>query len=295
MSKTNLYLCLFDEDIQAYKSTDLQTWTAMNIKGELALTHHSDIKSISEVLTECNERLNIESNLKHVNIYVLYTPKTYAWLQEVLQQILRLGNQQVHILPWNNLVEYAQKNSVNPIVFPLSQSVIMENILPLTSLDTSWSQYQNLVKSLDLQQELKKEQFEQEEQKLNIHFSQQLAQLEAEKQKLILEVQQAQQRVMVLQRPNLESLLSFLPSIFKNFWNTVRPDELANIAGLVDVPKVQSPYHNPSLAAVQAKKRQFQALVDTEKAQIINFCRQLKQDYNLNIHLEFQKLIGELD
>src|SRR5690606_30912899 len=243
-SKTNLYLCLFDEDIQAYKSTDLQTWTAMNIKGELALTHHSDIKSISEVLTECNERLNIESNLKHVNIYVLYTPKTYAWLQEVLQQILRLGNQQVHILPWNNLVEYAQKNSVNPIVFPLSQSVIMENILPLTSLDTSWSQYQNLVKSLDLQQELKKEQFEQEEQKLNIHFSQQLAQLEAEKQKLILEVQQAQQRVMVLQRPNLESLLSFLPSIFKNFWNTVRPDELANIAGLVDVPKVQSPYHN---------------------------------------------------
>ena len=100
---------------------------------------------------------------------------------------------------------------------------------------------------------------------------------------------------MVLQRPNLESLLSFLPSIFKNFWNTVRPDELANIAGLVDVPKVQSPYHNPSLAAVQAKKRQFQALVDTEKAQIINFCRQLKQDYNLNIHLEFQTLIGELD
>ena len=295
VSKTNLYLCLFDEDIQAYKSTDLQTWTVMNIKGELALTHHSDIKSISEVLKECNERLNIESNLMHVTIYVLYTPKMYIWLQEVLQQILRLGNQQVHILPWNNLVEYAQKNSVIPFVFPLSQSVIMENILPLTSLDISWHQYQNLLKSLDQQHELKKEQFEQEEQNLNIHLSEQFAQLEAEKQKLILEVQHAQQRVMALQRPDLESLLSFLPSIFKNFWNTVRPDELANIAGLIDVPKVQSPYHNPSLAAVQAKKRQFQALVDTEKAQIINFCRQLKQDYNLKIHLEFQTLIGELD
>ena len=75
----------------------------------------------------------------------------------------------------------------------------------------------------------------------------------------------------------------------------MRPDELANIAGLLDIPDVPSPFHNPTLSAVQSKKRQFQALAETEQQQIITFCRQLKQDYDLHLHLEFQQIIGALD
>ena len=295
MSKYTLCLCLLDNEIQVYKSSNQTTWDILLIQGEEIFLHHNRKDSLKMVLQECSQRLNLDKKLEDVTVNVLYTAQDYSWLTEVLQQLQALKNNQVQILQWQNLVEYASKNFAKEVSVPLNREWITQYILPLTCLENSWQEHQKLIDSLSLQKQIQQDQLQVEEQQVQTNFAEEFARLQAEKQKLQAEVRDIQQKLAAVQRPNLEVLLSFLPSIFKNFWNTIRPDELANIAGLLDVPEVSSPYHNPTLAAVQSKKRQFQVLAETEQQQVIGFCRQLKQGYDLHLHLEFQPIIGALD
>lgn len=61
-------------------------------------------------------------------------------------------------------------------------------------------------------------------------LAEQVQQLEQDKAYLQQQISQAKDQLQRLQQPDMESLVSFLPAIFKDFWNTVRPDELAMIA-----------------------------------------------------------------
>lgn len=288
-------LCLLDNEIQVYKSNNQTVWDILPIQGEESFLHHNRKDCLKNILQECNQRLNLDTKLEDVTVTVLYAVQDYSWLIEALHQLNSLKNKQVKILRWQGLVEYACKNFAEEVPKSLNSEWIAQYILPLTCLENSWQEHQKLIDSLNLQKQMQQEQLQAEEQQVQTNFAEQLAKLQAEKQKLLLEVREVQKKIAAVQRPNLEALLSFLPSIFKNFWNTVRPDELANIAGLLNIPNVSSPYHNPTSSAVQSKKRQFQALTETEQQQIITFCRQLKQDYDLQLHLEFQPIIGALD
>lgn len=295
MSKYTLCLCLLDNEIQVYKSHNQVNWEVLPIKGETSFKHHHRKDNLKTVLQECNQRLNLDKKLGNVMVNILYALQDYAWLIESIQQLQHLNNKNVQILQWQNLVEYVSKNFAKEIPTPLNSEWIVQYILPLTFLENSWQEHQKIIDSLNLQKQVQQQQLQVEEQQAQTNFAQQLAKLQAEKQKLQAEIREVQQKLLTVQRPNFENLLSYLPSIFKNFWNTVRPDELANIAGLLDVPKIESPYHNPTTAAVRAKGRQFIALAETEQQQIIGFCRQLKQHYDLKLHIEFQTIIGVLD
>lgn len=295
MSKYTLCLCLLDNEIQVYKSNNQTLWDILPIQGEESFLHHNRKDCLKAILQECSQRLNLDTKLEDVVVNILYTVQDYSWLIEVLQQLDNLKNKQVQILQWPDLVTYASKSLAEEIPAALNPEWIAQYILPLTCLENSWHEHQKLIDSLNLQKKIQQEQLQVEEQQAQSNFAEQLARLQAEKQKLLVEVREAQKKITAIQRPDLEALLSFLPSIFKNFWNTVRPEELANIAGLLDVPNVKSPFHNPTTAAVQAKKRQFLALAETEQQQVIGFCRQLKQHYDLQLHLEFQSIIGALD
>ena len=295
MSKYTLCLCLLDNEIQVYKSNNQTLWDILPIQGEESFLHHNHKDCLKAILQECSQRLNLDTKLEDVVVNILYTVQDYSWLIEVLQQLDNLKNKQVQILQWPDLVTYASKSLAEEIPAALNPEWIAQYILPLTCLENSWHEHQKLIDSLNLQKKIQQEQLQVEEQQAQSNFAEQLARLQAEKQKLLVEVREAQKKITAIQRPDLEALLSFLPSIFKNFWNTVRPEELANIAGLLDVPNVKSPFHNPTTAAVQAKKRQFLALAETEQQQVIGFCRQLKQHYDLQLHLEFQSIIGALD
>lgn len=295
MSKYTLCLCLLDNEIQVYKSSNQTVWDILPIQGEESFLHYNRKDCLKAVLQECSQRLNLGTELEDVLVNILYKEQDYSWLVETLHQLESLKNKQVQVLQWNNLVDYANKSFVNETPKVLNSEWITQYILPLTCLENSWQEHQKLIDSLNLQKQIQQDLLQVEEQQLQSNFAEQLAFLQAEKKKLQTEVREAQKKIAAVQRPNLEALLSFLPSIFKNFWNTVRPDELANIAGLLDIPNISSPYHNPTSSAVQSKKRQFQALAETEQQQIIAFCRQLKQDYDLQPHLEFRPIIGALD
>lgn len=293
MPNTTLSICLLENEIQVYKSQNQIDWLIVPIKGEGTFIHYNDQSNIKTVLDESNQYLNLDDKLASVEVSILYTDS--AWLGETITQLYALQNTSIQVLNWKGLVDYACKSfNLNKPSSWYSEWV-KQNILPLTSLQNSWKEHQKLLDAVHLQEQLKLSQQQEDQSRIQVDFSKKLADLQQERQKLQIELQQIQQQLGSVQRPNLENLLSFLPSIFKNFWNTVRPDELVNIVGLLDVPQVPSPFHNPSIAAVRTKKRQFLILEECEKQKIIGFCQQLKQQYDLHLHLEFQPIIGALD
>lgn len=92
-----------------------------------------------------------------------------------------------------------------------------------------------------------------------------------------------------LDRPAMESLLVYLPVIYRNFWGTVRPDELALLAGLLDVPVIPSPYPEPGAAVVAVMKKRFLQLPEQERASLIAFCHQLP--YHLTVRAQMRALL----
>lgn len=293
MPNTTLSICLLENEIQVYKSQNQIDWLIVPIKGEDIFIHYNDKSNIKTVLDESNQYLNLDDGLASVEVSILYTDS--AWLSETITQLHALKNSSIQVLNWRSLVDYACKSfNVNKPSSWYSEWV-KQNILPLTSLQNSWKEHQKLLDAVHLQEQLRQSQQQGDQSQIQVDFAKKLADLQQERQKLQIELQQIQQQLVSVQRPNLENLLSFLPSIFKNFWNTVRPDDLVNIVGLLDVPQVSSPFHNPSIAAVRTKKRQFLILEESEQQKIIGFCQQLKQQYDLHLHLEFQPIIGALD
>lgn len=90
------------------------------------------------------------------------------------------------------------------------------------------------------------------------------------------ENQQLRSQLAVQERPALEQLLLFLPVIFRNFWGVVRPDELALLAGTLQIPSIPSPYSEPSPDTIATLKRRLLQLPDQERETLLGFCRELR-------------------
>lgn len=87
----------------------------------------------------------------------------------------------------------------------------------------------------------------------------------------------------------LESLLAFLPIIYRNFWSSVRPEELATLAGTPQIPSIPSSYPEPDGALVSAMKKRFLQLPEQERSALLDFCRQLP--YRLTVRYEMRDLL----
>lgn len=91
-------------------------------------------------------------------------------------------------------------------------------------------------------------------------------------------------------RPNLNTLLEFLPVIYRNFWNTVTPADIALLARTTE-PELPPVVSEPTPAVVDAMKKRFLQLPAQERAQLLAFCRQLP--HQLTIRESMKKLMAE--
>ena len=90
----------------------------------------------------------------------------------------------------------------------------------------------------------------------------------------------------------MEHLLTFLPAFYRNFFGTVRPDELALLAGTLQVPALPSPYHDPSPDTVHVLRKRFLNLPIGEQTRVLDFCRQLT--HRLDVRPEMADFFPEL-
>lgn len=108
-----------------------------------------------------------------------------------------------------------------------------------------------------------------------------------ELQALRAENRQLRAQLAQLKPPTLESLLVFLPIIYRHFWASIRPDELALLAGTLNVPPIPSPCPEPTADTILVMKQRFLNLPETERQCLVTFCRQLPHSLNPRTEMKF--------
>lgn len=74
---------------------------------------------------------------------------------------------------------------------------------------------------------------------------------------------------------SLEQLVSFLPVIYRNFWNSVSPNDLALLAGSLKIPEVPSPCPEPSAEVIATLRQRLSSMPEYDRDRIVQYCRQL--------------------
>jgi hypothetical protein len=75
----------------------------------------------------------------------------------------------------------------------------------------------------------------------------------------------------------MEQLLSFLPVIYKDFWSSVSPSELALLGGTLNIKDIadMTIYSEPSHEVIMHMKKKLQGMPKSKQEEIIQFCRGL--------------------
>lgn len=97
------------------------------------------------------------------------------------------------------------------------------------------------------------------------------------------------ERLEQQEEPDMEQLLVFLPVLFRNFWSTVQPADLALLAGTLDVPHVPSPCPEPSPETISRMKRELMQMSESKRAQLMAFCQKLP--HQLTMRSEMRALL----
>lgn len=267
------------QKVVCYSCDTAGIWSHQRIKGENSV----DIPSgkagttLQQVLKDQSDRINGEHDLRDVELHLLYglgdvgamsdVPKTLSSLHCTTWQILRLEPV---------LERAAVARGITPAA-PLDDEKWLKSVL--LPILTSTFAYSNKA----LQAEKARARHEHEDT---------IESLRADVQIKKQEVAQMQACIDALQLPSVEHLLVYLPAIYRNFWGVVRPDELALLAGTLEVPNIPSPYPDPSSDTVVMLKRRFLQLPELDRERVLGFCREL--NHRLDVRSEMRELFGEV-
>lgn len=287
MSEKLLSMVILNDHLSIYEYQN-NIWESMPIKGEHNYEHEEDIGCLNTSILELNARMNQNNNLAKYQVTILYTQSKANWLSNALS-ILTENYQctKIQVLSYEliiNAMEYSNDKDIS------NPDWISQHVLPKSVVENTSEQEQLLNDKLtSLQKSLNDN-----KKILYQEYDEHTNQLNTEKQKLIERINELRTQITNTHSPNLENLISYLPAIFKDFWNIVPPIELANIAGKINPPNIPSPYHSPSEQAVALQKRKFDSLDENTQKEIIVFGIQLSQYYSLKPHRAFAKLLEEI-
>lgn len=300
MNTKSLGIFIFAEKIVAFQSESLQPWRLLHIKGGEFYSHQDHPSSFDTILEDISDNLNLKEKLANVKVSVIYQQGKDDLIVDSIKSLVAYQCSFWQIINWESISQYARQILELDNQFfdtkTIDYQLLQDHILPLIWHENSIEHQKQALATL------RQEKHELEQQLALMHsdaeqaLAQQVIQLENEKNQLQQQIMETRSNLQRLQQPDLESLLAYLPVIFKDFWNVVRPDELSVIVGVLNPPTIPSPYHSPNLSTVQQKKRQFMALSETSQNKILDLCRELVTHHStLKVHQEFKVLIGALD
>lgn len=297
----HLCIAFIGDTLTVYQNTGGRAaWQVLPVQGEESYAHDDRADSLDRVLQDVRDNLNLEDGLKGTDITLVYAQPKQFLLTDFMARLHRQGNGYWQVLRWENLYARARYLlHMCELAGEPSPQWMIDNVLPLLvsegdipMQETALQKQQAIAADSDqparqlLQKEL------QEYTRAEQSIQEQMRALEREKRELQQACEELRRQNAALQKPELDQLLSFLPAIFLDFWNVVRPDELANLADRLDVPNVPSPYLQLSQAAVVQKKKEFELLPADRQQKILQFCTTLSGSYTeLKLHYEFRDFI----
>lgn len=259
------------------------SWVRQLIKGEFVVD--IDDNDFLPVLYELSQLLNEACDLQGVDIQIAYAEADASIKESAQSALQNLQCDTLKIEPLESGLELAKKTSRKLPKYPLldvsNDEYLLKTLLPvLDALPIEESPPEEEVQCDNpdiLREKLSTSQEEVKQLKVQISLLQaQLAQKQAQ--------------ISATRLPDMAQLLVYLPAIYRNFWGVVRPDELALLAGTLNVPEVASPYADPSPDTVLVLRRRLLALPESERDCVIALCRELP--HRLEVRMEMRDLLG---
>lgn len=259
------FTLLIAETVVCYIWRD-DKWRLYLIDGE-ETTHLS--KGGGYVMQRIRQQLHNPPDLGQIDIILLFAKVGQSAVPEFFQAAAAHGFGQVQALALAPLQQRAQVTR-QPVETVPDTAWCEQCLLPL--LDAM------LQSRLDLLSEAQREQMQEHEQNIE--------KLQERLRRLKIENATLQAKADVLQAAPMEHLVTFLPLFFRNFWEKIRPDELAHLAGKLTVPTIPSPCLDLSPEVVRQLKVKFKALPGSAQDKIIGMVEQLRHIQKNDVRVE---------
>ena len=265
------HLYVFEKSSNTAEASET-TWQSMPIKGENAWPLQGDA-SWHLVLQEINDQFNLSSKLAEGWVY---------WFLEETQPQAIQRLQSLHedfaiyhwsLLNWQGLNELGLTTApeTNQAINLWLQAQLASLLAPVPLAperpEPEESAQENTAEA-DLIADLakQKQQLKKEKEKLEQQLEAQQKQLDYLKNRL---------EITAASQMDMETLVTYLPLLYKNFWGQIRPDEVAMLAGSLNIPEIPSPAREPDSGVLQVMKKRLQNLPQEQQDQLRQFCRQL--------------------
>lgn len=288
MSEKQLSIVILDQYISTYEHHN-ESWENIPIKGEELLEHENNSEVLIESLKALNQAINSKYNLKNCEVSIIYSLKMVEWISKAIQYLINpLQCTKVQVFRYELLL--GPYNSHDSSV---TSAFLSQNILPKILL----SRPDNLIEKQKTIQKKELEYLErslaEKKEALKASFATESSFMETKRKSLQEEVDALTLQLSNYKKPSLELYVSYLPAIFKDFWNVVPPIELTNIVGNLTPPTIPSPYYSLSDEAVTLLRKKFDVLDHDSKNEVIKLAIQLKKHYSLKTHRFFSIYFDE--
>lgn len=254
--RSNYVLLLADNGLRMYwKNTQTSVWEAYLVHGEECNAVNS-AGDLTNLVDEFENNINLSDGLRNCAITMLYGQEDIALLDNISSTLCALQCTDWQVLNWTTITQRVGFLGLKT-GSDFDQKQMIKIGLPLLERLLAWHEQDEVFEISDA---LSMDQENQED------FAQQKILLEKELAKL-------QQQVKMARGYDIESLLVYLPIIYRNVWTHIKPSDLALIAGTYQVPDVPSPFPEPDHNTIAIMKRRLQALPRTDLAKLQNFCQ----------------------
>lgn len=232
--------------------------------------------ALKQVLDELDARLNHSDQLAGFTLNLICDQAALPWLADVGRALTTVRCSRWQVLQWAPLCERATRLG--------GQAPTM----PLPAID--WLQ-QSLLPVLEATFHYRDDALAAERKRAEQQHAETLESLRADRLRLQAEIAAQREQLAALQRPAIDDLLSYLPAIYRNLFGTISPQDLALLAGSLQVPQIASPWPEPSHDTLHALQSRLRKLPPQRAAQLRDFCRRLP--HPLELRAEMRAWLGE--
>ncbi|OOV88329.1 hypothetical protein [Oceanospirillum linum] len=298
MTDQNLQTTLVLAEHQRQLFTFMQTpdkpesWQLFKPRGELSLPATGN-DCWQKALDEITDFHNRSSGLAACSVFVLSDRLGLFAQSELLEPLQQAQAQQCQLI---RLSWLAERSGTLP---PASADAdwLQQYILPeLVSVPEAEAQVDS-ISDQELSEELQNAQVQLKD------LQQRIKQLTNSEQQLKQQLQEKEQALQVTQGDmealkrrsdalvsgelTMMQLTTLLPALYKNFWSSISPSDLALLAGTTEVPQIRSPVHEPTDAVIQTLKKRIQVLHSSQKEELRQLCRQLPRQFTVRPEMQF--------
>lgn len=239
-----------------------EEWTPVNSKEDLAgVIHHF------------NYDLNLTNDLKGYSVVVLYETEHIQLLEEISLILSGLQCTDWQVLAWEIIAQRA--SDVNPIPAFVNDC-----------LDPDWMR-STAMPTLEAMLCFHEQALASELTRVRAKHEETKEDLQKQRFQLEQELELLRKQIKTIQQPNIESLLVYLPVIYRNFWTHIKPEDLALLAGTYDIPDIPSPYPEPDDNTIAIMKKRLQNLPDSELQKIKSFCQEMTHRLTMRPEMKF--------